>query len=129
MKSEHRKVPAWEWLLALTGLLLIVSMIGLLAWEGATASNQPPAIELRVKETVPHGSGELVLVEVHNRGGQVAADLKVRGSLSSAGNVLEVREVTIDFVPRNSRKVIGLFFSQPTMNHPLRLEPVGFVEP
>ena len=129
MKGETREVPAWEWIVAATGSLLILLMIGLLAWEGAAASPRPPLIELQVKRTVPHGSGELVMVEVHNRGGEVAADLKVRGSVTSGSNLLEVREVTIDFVPRDSRKVIGLFFSQPTASHQLRLEPVGFVEP
>ena len=128
-EPQNRKVPAWEWIVALAGLLLIGSVIGLLAWEAVTASRTPPAIELEVKERRPHGSGELVLIQVYNRGGEVAADLKVRGSILSASNVLEVREVTIDYVPRASRKVIGLFFSQPTANHQLRLEPIGFVEP
>jgi len=129
MKRENRKVPAWEWVVALVGLILIVCVVGALVWEGMTGSRNPPLIELRVKKTVPHGSGELVLIEVYNRGGEVASDLKVRGSLRTGINVLEAREITIDFVPRDSSKVVGLFFSKPTAGHDLELEPIGFVEP
>ena len=129
MKREKRKVPAWEWMVALVGLILIVFVVGALIWEGVRGLRNPPLIELRVKKTVPQGSGELVLIEVYNRGDEVASDLKVRGSLRAGTNVLEAREITIDFVPRDSRKVVGLFFTQPTAGHDLKLEPIGFVAP
>lgn len=129
MKKMNRKVPAWEWLVAAAGLVLILFVLTALVWEAVSGSDKRPVIELRVKETVPHGSGELLLIEVHNRGDQVASNLKVRGSVSIGANVIETREVTVGYVPRNSRKVIGLFFSQPTGGYNLRLEPVGFVEP
>jgi len=126
---KRTKVPVWEWLVAAVGLGLILFVIGALIWEAASGSDQPPLIELRVKETVPQGSGELVMIEVHNSGGQVASDLKVRGSIGSGASVLESREVTVAYVPRHSRKVIGLFFSQPTAGQNLRLESIGFVKP
>ena len=129
MKANDHKIPVWEWFVAGAGLLIILFVVGVFLLEGLFASRAPAMIELRVKETVPHGSGELVMIEVHNRGGQTASDLKVRGSLASSDSVLEFRELTIDYVPRHSRKVIGLFFSQPTQGRSLRLEPIGFVEP
>jgi uncharacterized protein (TIGR02588 family) len=129
VKKTNHKVPFWEWLVAATGLVLILFVLGALVREAISGSKTPPVIELRIKETVSRGTGELVLIEAHNRGGQVASDLKVRGSIGNNSNVFEVREVTIDYLPRHSSKIIGLFFSQPTARHDLRLEAVGFVEP
>jgi uncharacterized protein (TIGR02588 family) len=128
MKKEIQKVPVWEWIVALAGLLLLAFVFVILGREAMESSDSPPAIELRLQKRVSHGTGELVLIEVHNRGGQTAADLKVRGTLGADRNA-ETREVTIDYVPRHSRKVVGLFFSQPVADQSLRLEPVGFVEP
>ena len=129
MKKSDHKVPLWEWLVAVAGMLLILFVLGTLIVEAVSDGDTPPVIDLRVKETVAHGSGELVLIEAHNRGGTVASDLKVRGLLSGSTNAIEAREIVIDYLPRHSSKVIGLFFSRPTAGLDLRLEPVGFVEP
>lgn len=129
MKKTDQKAPLWEWLIAAIGSVLILFVLGALVWEAVSESKSPPRIELRVKETVPHGSGELVLIEAHNHGGQVASAVKVRGALRSGDNVMETREVTIDYLPRRSSRIVGLFFLQPTADHDLRLEPIGFLQP
>ena len=127
-KTDH-KTPLWEWLIAAIGAVLILFVLGALVWEAVFESKSPPRIELRVKQTAPQGSGELVLIEAHNHGQQVASALKVRGVLRSGDTVIESREVTIDYLPHRSSKIVGLFFSQPTAGHDLRLEPIGFVQP
>ena len=126
---KNPKVPVWEWVVAGIGLVLIVSVLGALIWDGLVNSRTSVQIELRVQKTVQRGPGELVMVEVQNHGGEVAADLKVRGSLFRGETEVESREITIDYVPRHSRKTVGLFFSRPTATHELRLTPIGFVEP
>jgi uncharacterized protein (TIGR02588 family) len=129
MKAETRKVPVWEWCVAAVGLVLILFVLGALFWDAFSESPTQPGIELRVKERLRHGPGELVVVEVHNRGGKVASNLKIRGTVESGDKMVEAGEVTIDYVPRRSRRTVGLFFAEPIGTNDLRLEPVGFVEP
>lgn len=106
-KSARAKVEKnWlEWLVFGAGLLLVVSTLGYLVYDGATAPDTPPDIEVRLGEPRPGGAGFLVPVTVVNRGGQTAGGVSVEVVLEAAGSPEPERgEFTLAFLPRGGTR-------------------------
>jgi uncharacterized protein (TIGR02588 family) len=76
-------------------------------------------------------SGErfLVVIEVGNEGGSTAADARIEAELRQNGEVVEQSEITVDFVPPNSRRRAGLFFTRDPRAIELTMRASGYREP
>ena len=72
--------------------------------------DSPPRLALRVLSMEKAGDHFLVRVEVANKGGSTAAEAHVEAELRENGTVIERSETTIDFVPPNSKRKVGVFF-------------------
>jgi uncharacterized protein (TIGR02588 family) len=127
----HPADPAspWEWAVAALGLLLIVGVIGYMAYYAVTAQPGPPRI-IAVRESIePNGEGYLVTVRIANHGTSTAAALQIEGKLLEAGRTVETSEATIDYVPRRSERKAGLMFSRDPARYRLVIRPMGYTEP
>ena len=94
-----------EWVVFGVGLLLVVSTLAYLVYDGATVPDTPPVVEVRLGEPRPGGAGFLVPVTVVNRGGQTAEGVAVEVVLEVAGSPEPERgEFTIAFLPRRSTR-------------------------
>jgi len=95
----------FEWAVFGAGLLLVVATVSYLVYDGATAADTPPDIEVRLGEPRPGGVGFLVPVTVSNRGGQTAEGVMVEVVLESAGSPEPERgEFTVAFLPRRGTR-------------------------
>ena len=94
-----------EWVVFGVGLLLVVSTLGYLVYDGAASPDTPPDIGVRLGEPRPGGPGFLVPVAVVNRGGQTAGGVMVEVTLETGGAAEPERgEVTFAFLPRGGTR-------------------------
>jgi len=114
-----------EWVAAALSAALVFPAIGYMAYEGWTEPDTPPRIEIVVDTVLAFPDGYLVEFEAHNRGHTTAAALLVEGELRGGGEP-ETAEVTIDFVPAESMRRAGLFFSRDPRRHRLEIRPKGY---
>jgi uncharacterized protein (TIGR02588 family) len=109
--------PWLEWFASSFGLVLFVSLVGILLWNVATETAGPPVIEVKAHILEEYGSGFLVEVEAHNLANKSVAEVEIIGELSRDGQKVEAKRVIIDYLPANSYRRAGLFF----MNDPRML--------
>lgn len=130
--AERRKPPmAWlEPVAGAIGLVLTLSVVGLLIRHAVTDDDQPPAVTVAAERVValPAG-GYVVEFAARNRARTAtAAQLRIEGRLTVAGTT-ETAEATLDYVPARSVKRGGLYFGSDPRRGKLELRPVGFSEP
>lgn len=118
-----------EWLVAGVSALLVLAAVGFLLRDALGPPQSPPRIRVEVDSVVPGGSGYLVELSVHNRGGTTAAALVIEGALRGDGGEVETSEVTIDYVPARGTRRGGLFFTGDPRAGRLRLRPMGYARP
>jgi uncharacterized protein (TIGR02588 family) len=85
--------------------VLVAATLGYLVYDGATAADTPPDIEVRLGEPRAGGAGFLVPVTVLNRGGQTAEGVTVEVVLDTAAAPEPERgEFTVAFLPRGGSR-------------------------
>ena len=106
-KSARKRVEKnWlEWVVFGVGLVLVLSTLGFLVYDGATsAGDAPPA--LRVELGTPEQKGEhfVVPVTVTNRGDQTAEGVQIEVTLEAGASEPERGEFGVAFLPRGGRR-------------------------
>ena len=122
-------IPRMEWIVALIGVALVVFTIGWIIWRGLAREPGPPQVALQMKSVVEVGNGYLVHVQAINQGGRTAADVKVAGTLSNTTRQVETAEMTFKFLPPNSPRQGGLFFTNDPRTLRLELSAQGYEAP
>jgi uncharacterized protein (TIGR02588 family) len=74
-------------------------------------------------------SGYLVTIRAVNHGGQTAAGLMVRGTLRDGGTTIETSQTRFQYVPAESERKGGLYFSQDPRTFELSLRAEGYERP
>ncbi|HKG13567.1 MAG TPA: hypothetical protein VKB12_09505 [Pyrinomonadaceae bacterium] len=105
-KARGRVEKNWfEWAVFGVGLLLVASTLSYLVYDGATAADTPPDVEVELGEPRQGGVGFLVPVTVFNRGGETAEGVTVEVVLEAAGSPEPERgEFTVAFLPRGGTR-------------------------
>jgi uncharacterized protein (TIGR02588 family) len=127
--AQRRGIPLSEWIAAGIGAALVLASIAILIHSVATSPGTPPRLKVRVISVEPAGEQQLVMIEVGNEGGSTAADARIEAELRERGALVERNETTIDFVPPNSTRRAGLYFSRDPRAHELTLRASGYKEP
>jgi uncharacterized protein (TIGR02588 family) len=128
--ERNERIPLAEWLAAGVGALLILATAGWLVVDLVRASAAPPAITLRIESTTASASSYVVSISAHNTGGETAAGVRIEGELLDAGtNVIERSEATLDYLPRQSIRKLGLFFENDPAQYRLELRATGYRAP
>lgn len=128
--AQQEERPArLEWLLGAAGLVLLLSSIGYLAYQAISGASRPPAPVLSVIAVDPQQGKFLVRVQVTNQGSTTAAALKITGSLTRDGAVVEQAEAVLDYLPAGSAREGGLFFSRDPRQYELELSAAGYQKP
>lgn len=128
-QAERDRPPLSEWLVALLGLLVVLSALGFLGYEAVAGDTTAPDPLIRVTDIESVGGGYLAQLEILNQGGDTAAGLTVEGTLTRGGRVVETSDVTLDYLPGGSVREAGLFFSRNPRQGRLELRALGFQEP
>lgn len=122
--------PALEWIAAALGLLLTLGILGVIGWEAAAGGgDEPPAIEARVDRVVPTSGGFVLELVLENRGPATAAAVEVEGELTKPDGTVATSSATIDYVPGESSRRAGLFFTDDPRVGRLEVRALGYAEP
>lgn len=117
--SPEAAPPFWEWVAAGVGLLLVLASIGVLAYYAWTGQSDLPQPQVQVVAIEQQPAGWLVAVRVHNRAQATASALRLTGRLRQGPEVLEERELELQYLPGGSSREGGLFFSRDPRLHRL----------
>lgn len=123
-----------EWIVFACGLVLVVSTLGYLAYEGATMGNDPPSIEVRLGTPEQRTHNFIVPVTVTNHGDETAEGITVEVTLENAvggeGGGEPVRgELTIAFLPRRATREGWVTFQQDPRAARLTARVLGYEKP
>ena len=130
-KREEKtgEIPNWSWVFAAVGLALVVGTVGFMLYQAFAGDSSPPELAIETEAVTPSGSGYLVAIRITNRGGSAASALLVEGVLQDGEKTVETSTITIDYVPSNSERKAGLFFSKDPRSLELKVLAKGYVEP
>jgi uncharacterized protein (TIGR02588 family) len=119
----------WEWVVAAIGAALVAAAIGYLIYFAQTTPAGPPLIAIERGPALRNGDGYVVTLNVTNGGATTAAAVEIEGRLSRAGVELERATATLDYVPRFSNRLAGLYFAHDPGNADIELRALGYAEP
>ena len=118
-----------EWVVAILGGVLVLSLIGYLIAEEVRRPDTPPDVLARMEAVRVVRGGYLVQIRVANRGERTAQGVTVTGELRRDGAPPVTSAVTFDYVPARSERAGGLFFQEDPRSGQLELRAGGYQEP
>jgi len=131
-KNDHEKLdeaPPWMWSIGLLGLVCVLGSIGFMLFEAITGDSTPPDVSIEIQSMLPVQNGFLVEFRAINEGGRAAEGLNVEGELRDGTEIVETSDTTIEYLPSNSERQGGLFFSQDPRQYDLQLSARGYEVP
>ncbi|MBD0306030.1 MAG: hypothetical protein ICV76_05695 [Nitrospiraceae bacterium] len=129
MSDGRRDTPLVEWVAAGLGLLLLLGTLGFLGYKEFTETSTPPDVTVHVETIQPARTGYLVTIRAVNHGGQTAAGLWVSGTLRDGGTAVETSRARFQYVPAESERRGGLYFSRDPRALELSLRAEGYERP
>lgn len=127
-EETPKRTSVLEYLVAALGLVFVLGVVGFMTYRALSDGNQPPDVSLKVVQVTRSSGGYHVAIEAQNTGDETAAELGVEGTVERPGQEPETSETTFDFVPPDSVREGGLFFSEDPRGA-LTLRVLGYREP
>lgn len=119
-----------EWLVFAASLVLVLTTLGYLVYDGATFGNTPPSIEFQLGQPQPRKNHFMVPVSAINRGDETAEGVQIEVTLESGGKEQESASFEIAFLPRHStRKGWVTFKTDPRSVEQMQARVLGFEKP
>jgi uncharacterized protein (TIGR02588 family) len=126
---QKGKTPFLEWLLGGVGVVLLLSCITFLMYEGITSNEQPGAITASVKEILSAGDAYVVTFELHNAGSQTLSNVHLTARLTDGEREVERVQTVIDYLPGRSQQEGGFYFKHDPRNLHVEITPEGYQKP
>ena len=129
-KAANKVVKNWlEWIVFGVSLALVVGTLGYLLYDGATATEAPPSIQVRLGEQQRTPHNFIVHVAVTNDGGQTAEEVHVEVVLEGAGGETERGEFVVAFLPRRATREGWVAFRSDPAGGKLTSRVLGYEKP
>ena len=100
-----------EWSVFGISLVIILALVGYLAYDAVTMGNAPPIVDVKLGEPQPRDGSYVMSVTLRNLGDETAENVTVEVTLAEGGQDTESAEITIDFLPRQSTRVGWVTFT------------------
>jgi uncharacterized protein (TIGR02588 family) len=110
-------------------MIVVLAAVGFLLVEAFAGPSRPPLVTVHAESTQPAGAGYLVEIRAVNSGDETAANLAIEGALMRDTTAVETSTVTVDFVPAETERRGGLFFSRDPSLYRLELRAMGYTRP
>ena len=117
-----------EWTVFAFSAVLIVCVIGFLAYESAAIGNAPPDIHLQVGAPQPRSGYFAVPVEVTNKGDHTAEGVHIEVVLKT-GAEEETGDFEIQFLPRRGSREAWVTFKSDPSQGTLEARVLGYEKP
>ena len=128
--QQDSGTPLLEWIAAGIGLLLTLGILGSISWEAVKGGGEAaPAIEVTVERVTPVAAGYVVEVRARNHSPATAAAVQIEGELDKGSAEPVTSSATIDYVPGESDRRAGLFFTDDPRAHKLEVRALGYAKP
>ena len=121
--------PFWEWVMAGIGLLLLIASLTYFGYHALVEETQTPEPLVEVWGVEKQGDRFVVLLRATNRSRSAAADVKVEASLERDGQVVEQGETEFQYLPGESSREGGLFFSRNPAEFEVKVKAKSFRQP
>ena len=128
--TEKRKLEKnWlEWAVFGLSLVLVLGVLGFLAYDGATGGGEPPRFQIELGRPEWRGDSFHVPVRLTNRGGETAEGVHVEVVLESSGET-ERGEFVVAFLPRGGTREASVTFHSDPAAGSLRARVLGYEKP
>lgn len=127
--KDAARIPRSEWAVAVVGALLVLGVIGYMAYLALTERGAPPDISVVIESVQPASGGYLARIEAVNEGGSTAADVTIEASVTDGGQDIETRQVMLDFLPMHSERTAGIVFEHDPGRFQVELRVLSHREP
>lgn len=128
-KRGQNETPPLEWAVAGVGLVLVVGALALMLYNAIWKEPSPPEITVRIISIVQVQNGFLAQFETTNEGGTTAEGVVVGAELKRGSEHVESSHTTVDYLPPNSKKRGGLFFTRDPRQFDFQARAFGYQEP
>ncbi len=118
-----------QWAVGIGSTLLVLALLGFVLYLAVEGTSRPPVIQVRVERVLEAPGGYVVEVGVYNEGGSTAAALVIEGTLKQDTVTVERSSATISYVPADTEREAGLFFTRDPRRYELEVRPVGYDRP
>jgi uncharacterized protein (TIGR02588 family) len=118
-----------QWVVGIASTLLVLVLLGFLIYEAVSGTESPPVITVRVERVLSVPDGYMVEVGVYNEGGSTASALEIEGTLKQDTTTVETSTATIQYVPAETEREAGLFFTKDPNRYRLEVRPLGYDRP
>jgi uncharacterized protein (TIGR02588 family) len=127
--TQKTQTPFIEWLFGSVGVVLLLSCVAFLLYEGITSNEQPGAITASVTEIVSAGDAYVVTFELHNAGSQTLSNVQLTARLMAGEREVERVQTVIDYLPGRSQTEGGFYFKQNPKSFRVEITPEGYQKP
>lgn len=129
-QTGNRQITSvWEKITASIGLLLVLSSVGFILFQGIWGNETPPDVQISIESIQPVSTGYLVKFTSKNEGGSSLAGVVVQAQLTKGEDKIETSQTTIEFLPANSLRKGGFFFRNNPKMFRLEARTLGYQEP
>ena len=132
-RSPARKAEAdtalIEWVFGGIGVVLLLSCIAFLAYEGFNNGEEPGPITSSVIDIVAAGDHHIVTFEIANGGSQTLSNLHVSARLLDGEREVESARTMIDYLPGRSSHEGGFYFEHDPRALRIEIRPEGYQKP
>lgn len=128
-KKKSTRPPIAQQLVALSGAVVVAGMLGYLSYAALSGDGSPPDVAIEVRSIERNGSNYVVRFVARNSGSRTAAAVQAEARLLRNGRLVEQARATLDYVPANSRKEGGFWFTNDPRQGELTLDVTGYQLP
>ncbi len=125
-QKEGRGPGVAEHLAGALGGLLVLALLGFLAYQALGARETPPELAVVVTRVEEAGAGWTVSFQAVNSGGHTAEAVQIEGAVLRDGHPVDQASSTIAYLPPHSSRAGALVFSTDPASGDLRVSAVGY---
>lgn len=120
-----------EWLVFAISLVLVITTLGYLVYDGATFSENPPNVELELGKVQAQAKDRFIVpITAINRGEITAEGVQIEVTLNDNGKEQENAQFEIAFLPRHStREGWVIFTTDPRTVDKIEARVLGLEKP
>lgn len=118
-----------ERLVAVLGVILVVALLGFLAYQALAGAEGGPQLSVDVARIDRAGNQFVVHARIRNDGGMTARSVSVSGALTDGGRTLEQATTTVSYVPPTSFRDAALVFTRDPRDVKLSVRAAGYELP
>lgn len=122
--------PRLEWIVGTGCAVLVLGIVGFLAFEAVFGENRPPQLSAVIERLEQGSAGTLAIVTVSNEGDSAAATVGIEATIARAGQTPEQKDIEFDYVAAGATRS-GAFVieGQGVKMEDIEVTVHGFAEP